>query len=125
MIRIIFLIIFSILSTTIFASDSFILDSFSEATKLSKLTNKPILLIFGADYCSHCSKLKTDILQLNLSPNIDNYIICFLDIGKNPNLKQEYNIHVIPNSRIIKSGVETKPLIGYNKDNYISWLKSQ
>lgn len=125
MIKIIFwILVFGLCSTLTLASEGFILNSIDEANQLSKLTDKPILLIFGADYCVHCIKLKEDILNSNISEDIDKMIICFIDIAKNPKEKIEYNIKVIPNSRIIYSNKSNNPIIGYNKDNYITWLKS-
>jgi thioredoxin-related protein len=110
-------------STTLFANDSFILSSIDETQKLSKLTNKPALIIFGADYCKFCSMLKQDVLNKQLSPSIDKYIICYVDIKDNTELKDKYQVSLIPDSRIFIDLTEKRKTKGYNKDTYLQWLK--
>jgi thioredoxin-related protein len=106
------------------ANDGFILNSLPEANKLSRLTNKPVLLIFGADHCRFCESLKKDILDLKLSPHIDKYIICYVDIAKNPEYKKEYSVGIIPDSRIMRNNKEISKNKGYLRDNYIIWINN-
>lgn len=105
------------------AKDSFILSSLDEAMVLSQSTNKPVLLIFGADYCRYCISLKENILNLELSPEINKYIICYIDIKIHSDLKKQYSVSTIPDSRIIIDNKQQKSIIGYNRQKYISWLK--
>jgi thioredoxin-related protein len=116
--------IFSILalSTVAFGADGFILDSIEEANKLSKATNKPMLIIFGADYCKFCSLLKEDILNHEFSPAVDQYIICYIDIKNNPDVKHKYGVSTIPDSRIFTDTKEINRIRGYSKDTYKKWL---
>jgi thiol-disulfide isomerase/thioredoxin len=109
-------------STIIFANDGFILSSIEETQKLSKLTNKPALIIFGADYCQFCQVLKQDILANQLNPSIDKYIICYVDTEDNPDLKNKYKISSIPDSRIFIDNKQVSKTTGYSKDTYIKWL---
>ena len=123
MVKLIYLIsVIGILLTTASANDRFILDSFEQTNRLSQETNKPALIIFGSDDCKFCNLLKQDILDYKLSPSIDRYIICYIDIKKNPELKNEYDVSVIPDSRILINGKETNRTKGYSKTNYIKWL---
>ena len=123
MVKLIYLIsVICILFTTVLANDGFILDSIDATHRLSRETGKPILIIFGADDCKFCNALKQDILDNNLSPEIDKYIICYIDIKKNPELKNEYAVSVIPDSRILINGKETNRTKGYSKTNYMKWL---
>ncbi len=105
------------------AKDNFILDSLGEAVSLSESTKQPILLIFGADYCRYCVNLKKNIIDLELSPEIDKYIICYIDIKIHSDLKKQYSVSTIPDSRIIIDNKQQKSIIGYNRQKYISWLK--
>jgi len=111
-------------STTIFANDSFILSSIEETQKLSKLTNKPALIIFGADYCKFCQILKQDILTNQLNPSVDKYIICYIDVKDNPDLKNKYKISSIPDSRILIDNEQVSKTTGYSKNTYIKWLNN-
>jgi thioredoxin-related protein len=111
-------------STILFANDGFILSSIEETQKLSKLTNRPALIIFGADYCKFCNVLKQDILNHQLSPAVDKYIICYVDIKENSALKDKYGISIIPDSRIFVNSKEAHKTKGYSKDIYIKWLNN-
>jgi len=113
----------AILATVTSANDTFILNSIEETKRLSKLTNKPALIIFGADYCKFCNNLKEDILNNELSPIIDNYIICYIDIKSSPELKTEYDISMIPDSRMFIDNKEISRIKGYNIKNYKKWIQ--
>lgn len=115
----------AILVTFASANDSFILNSIEETKRLSKLTNKPALIIFGADYCKFCNSLKEDILNNELSPIVDNYIICYIDIKSSPELKKEYHISMIPDSRILLNNQELSRKKGYSKESYKLWLENK
>lgn len=99
----------------------FVLDSLTEAKELSKLTNQNVLAIFGSDDCEFCQKLKTDLSD-KLTSSIDSYIICYIDLKDNPNMKQEFKIRTIPDSRIFDRDTQKNQYIGYNKEGYIEWL---
>ena len=113
-----------IMSVPAISKDSFVLDSLGEAQELCEVTHKPLLLIFGADYCKYCHKLQEDISNSKLSPAIDEYIICYIDIQKHNDLKTQYGVSIIPDSRIIKSNKETDSIKGYGTQKYISWLNN-
>lgn len=112
-----------VMNMSLIAKEGFILNSIDEAKILSRTTERPILLIFGAEYCSYCVSLKQNILNLNLSPEIDQYIICYIDIKIHTDLKKQYSVSTIPDSRIIINNQETKSVIGYNQKKYRNWLK--
>jgi thioredoxin-related protein len=123
--KIIYLIfVFLLTINTALSRDGFILDSFTEAKTLSKKTKRPVLLIFGADYCNYCSLLKTDILSNKLSPEVDNYIVCYIDLKEMPNFKNDYGVSIIPDSRIIVDDMEISSTKGYGNRKYRSWLQN-
>ena len=121
----IYLLFFIAISITVAsANDNFILNSIEETKRLSKLTNKPALIIFGADYCKFCTELKSAIFVEPLKSATDKYIICYLDLDENPELKQEYDISIIPDSRIIKNNKQISGIKGYTASNYLKWLNN-
>jgi thioredoxin-like negative regulator of GroEL len=107
----------------IFASN-FVLSSLEEAQNLSKSTKQPILAIFGSDSCSFCTKLINDIDNGQLTDYLDSYIICYIDLKTNANIKNKYKVNMIPDSRIIIDNKEVSKATGYNKNEYIKWLKN-
>jgi thioredoxin-related protein len=111
-------------SSLTYAKDSFILGSLSEAKTLAKSTNKPLLIIFGADYCRYCNDLKQDILSYELSPEVNPYIICYLDISQDTELKTKYNISVLPDSRIFVKDQQKSKNTGYSIKQYKTWLNN-
>lgn len=125
MIKIIYLIFFlSVLLTIASANEKFLLSSLDEALILSNDTKKPILLIFGAEYCVHCGRLKHDVLSKDFENFIDKYIVCYVDIQTNSDLKKKYGVSVVPDSRIIKSDQTISSIVGYSKNAYQKWLQN-
>lgn len=104
-------------------ADTFILNSLAEAQTLSKETQKPILLIFGADSCDFCSLLKNDLNSV-LKKDVDNFIVCYLDLKSNPELKRQYNVTLIPDSRIISNEKTNTVIKGYKQKDYKKWLEN-
>jgi thioredoxin-like negative regulator of GroEL len=105
-----------------FASEQTFVNSLEDAVILSENTSMPVLLIFGADWCKNCVSLKQDITKQDIATVIDGFIICYINIDENKELTKTYQVKNIPNSRIISGGIETNPLVGYNKQNYKKWL---
>lgn len=108
------------LTTALFSNDTFILDSFDEAKVLAQETSKPVLIVFGADYCAYCLKLKQDLL---LSKDIE-HIVCYVDIQDHTDLKDKYNVGVIPDSRVIINNKEVGSFKGYSPQKYFTWLNN-
>lgn len=105
-----------------YANETFIMRDIGDAQRISNSLNKPMLLIFGTDDCRFCNLLKDDILSFNLSPAIDKYIICYIDVNNNEDLKKKYDISVIPDSRIIFQDKTKSRIKGYSKNKYNEWL---
>lgn len=115
--------IFISLSTLIYANEGFILSSIEETLQLSEETGKTPLIIFGSDDCRYCLKLKKDLLD-NKIPEMDRYIICYVNIKTNPEYKKEYKISLIPDSKILVNKEVKYSMTGYSLENYKKWLKN-
>ena len=118
-----FLFAIILLSSALYGAD-FTVKSLDEAKTLSKSTKQPILVIFGSDNCSFCTKLKDDISNGQLTEYVDPYIICYVDLKDNGEYKTEYKISIIPDSRILVDNKEVSKAVGYNKNDYSKWLKN-
>jgi len=124
MIKVIYMLFaIGLIMTAASANDSFIVTSLKDAKMLSESTKKPILLIFGADYCKYCNELKSDLFASPLKELTDNYIICYVDVDKEPNIKS-YSVTMIPDSRVIKNNREIAKIKGYSSNNYVRWIKN-
>lgn len=88
------------------------LDNYNEAVNISQKFNQPLILLFSADWCVYCLKLKKDI-----SDNIDKFedtTICIVDIDKNKNLSKKYGVRSIPKTLVFNNqGNKIKEFNGY------------
>jgi thioredoxin-related protein len=117
-------ILFVIFSSVCLSNDGFILDSIAEAEKLSVSTGQPILLIFGADYCSNCITLKKDILNKKVGASINRFIICYIDLEKKQDYKQKHQITMMPDSRILINSKTVSRMQGYSRHDFIKWIEN-
>lgn len=113
-------IILSILCFNVYANPPIYVDSLEDAVALQKNVQHDILLIFSSDKCVYCNVLKKELPDMN----IQNKIICIIDIDRNANLKKQYRVSIIPDTRIISDGTERKKLVGYkNKTHYLNSIE--
>lgn len=99
-------------------------DSLEDAMALSESTKMPALVIFGADWCGYCKTLKNHISSGDLNKQLDNYIICYIDVEKNPELKREFSVKTLPDSRIFIENQEKSQYKGYDKNKYKKWIEN-
>lgn len=92
-----------------------------DAIVLQQNTDIDLILIFTADWCRFCDKLKNDIVSDELM--LSDKIVCYIDIDKSRKIAKQYGVKTIPDSRLIKNQKEIKKVIGYNnKTQYIKDL---
>lgn len=96
-------------------------DDIDQAEKIAKFYNKKLILIFSAEWCLYCKKLKSDIENLK---DKDKYILCLVDINKNKIIADKYKVKILPTSIVLKDNIEQERISGYNKNDYINWLRS-
>lgn len=114
-----------LLSSTIGAEKSpVIVHSLEDAIALSESSKKDILLVFSADWCKNCIRLKDQFLYTN-DQSLENIIICIVDFDKQSDIIKEYKVKKIPDSRVIRNNIEISQIVGFtNKDNYKQWLQN-
>ena len=94
-------------------------DSFIE----SKQSNKDLLIVFSADWCSNCVVFKKHLMEDNSS--LSNMVVCIIDFDSNTDLVKEYNVRKIPDFRYYRNSVELSQKIGYsNKEQFAKWIQS-
>jgi thioredoxin-like negative regulator of GroEL len=109
---IIYLFLFSF-TTALSANEPVFVNNYEEAVK-----SKNAVVIFGADWCGSCIKLKNEIKEINF----DDYAVCVLDAEKEKNFSNQYKIRSYPTSIILKNGKEHSRKTGYKKSDYEIWL---
>jgi len=107
------------------ANETYILqNNINDTIKLATEINKPVLIIFSADWCKHCTILKDDFTNNKLT-EISNYVICIVDVDTNKEIKKEFGIKSLPTSIILSNNVEKSRKIGYSNKEYKGWLTAQ
>lgn len=96
-------------------------DTPEDALILSKEIQVDTLLIFSADWCGACDKMKKD-LNDDMSV-LDDLIVCYIDFDKRPDLVKEFQVKLIPDYMIYSDNKEIKRKRGYkSKEEFKKWL---
>ena len=78
------------------------------------------LIIFGADWCPACVKLKNFV---NSNPKeLEGFDIQIIDIDKNPEVKKGLKIRLLPTSVIFDNDKLQSKLEGYTQSNFTNWI---
>lgn len=117
-----FIIGLCVISQYSYADNVAVVSSLEDAVALSESTKMPVLVIFGADWCVHCKNLKKDIDNGQLNKELDSYIVCYVDIDKHKDLKKEFQVKSLPDSRILKDQKEISSIRGYIPKDYKKWI---
>lgn len=94
-----------------------------QAKIAAKELGKDILVIFETEWCTTCKMFKKESIFDN-EENIDNYILCFLDIEKDKEVAQQYMVKSLPYYLVVDSeGNVIKKGSGYkSKTTFLKWL---
>lgn len=100
---------------------------FNYALNLSQAQNKTVVMIFDSDSCVYCDLFKEDVLsnsdvQKELN---NNFIALLVDINKNPEIADEYNVFGTPIIHFTDStGKSIAKIEGYvDSDEFLQSLK--
>lgn len=96
----------------------------NDAVALSESTGQSVVLIFGATWCPYCVELKKDINDGNFGRELDNKIVCYIDVDKHKDLKKEYDVRTLPDTRYLVDKKEKSQIKGYNEPKFKVWLKN-
>jgi thiol:disulfide interchange protein len=104
------------------------ISSYEEALKASKEQNKQIFLFLTAEWCGWCKKMKSGTLNdPKVKEKLDQYIVYFLDIDKEPQAAQKFKIKTVPAYMVIDSEESfTIKGSGYRStDSFLDWLSTE
>ena len=75
-------------------------------------TNKPIFMIFHAEWCNP-SKLSIPSIEKLIKKYHNKYKFIKIDVDKNPNIASKYNVKGIPNFILIENGCKNRQKHGF------------
>jgi thioredoxin-like negative regulator of GroEL len=111
------------ISDRAYGENAYFMNNLVDAIALSESSKKPVLVIFGADWCRYCGVLHKDLEDEDAAKALDDFIVCSIDIDKDKDLAKEYGVKSLPDSRIIKDKVEVSIYVGYKgKVKYLTWI---
>lgn len=96
--------------------------SLDESIEIGKRENKNLLIIFSIDGCVYCDILKNEVVMYD----IDNYVLCIIDVTNNSELAKAFKLRIFPTSVILSVQKNDEKIldtfIGYNKEKYPLWI---
>lgn len=99
--------------------------TYKEALDVAKITKQKILVVFTADWCSPCKKLKADTLDATeIKELLIPYIVIYIDTDNNKELAHRFNVESLPSyfvidaEKVIKAGSGLK-----SPGDFKLWLK--
>lgn len=76
-------------------------DTLDDAKKMAKAANKFILIDFTATWCKPCKKMEQDFWHnSNYKTTLDKFIVVPIDLDRNRDIAQHYNVRSIPNVKL-------------------------
>jgi thiol-disulfide isomerase/thioredoxin len=91
------------------------------STFLKENDDKVVIIKFSASWCGPCKKLAP--LVKKIAESQDKIELADVDIDKNSELCEEYNVNSIPHC-VIKYGKRTSPaIVGFKPDKLVDELK--
>lgn len=105
---------------------SLVITTYEEALTEAKRSDRKILIVFGANWCAWCHKLKETVKSPEVKKAIDdgNIIYIYVDTDNRKDLARKYNVNAIPayvlidkNENTIRSGSGFK-----DPTNFANWL---
>ena len=121
--------VFSIMPTLSFSQEKVIKvtvssPTYDEAIELAKESNKKIFLLFYGEFCGPCNSIKEELMKPEVLKVLDSYVVCYVDLVKEKELRQTYKVRSVPTFFIIdKDEKIIKKESGYKSSDYlINWL---
>lgn len=99
--------------------------TFEQAKRMSQESNRRILVMFTAEWCSWCQKMKNETLHdPGVQTAMQNYIFLMIDTDKDSSVSSKFGVRGLP-TFVITDSTEAKLRVasGYqDKDKFIQFL---
>lgn len=76
-------------------------DEFDEAVKLSQLHQRPILVVFGAKWCSWCRKLEEELAKEVAEKILTQWVVVKIDVDDYPEIATQMQASALPGLRVL------------------------
>lgn len=78
--------------------------TYDEAIKLAGKLNRPVFVIFSAEWCGPCQKMKQEVWpNPKIQEAMKSYIVLKLDADRSPKESREFNVSYLPAGFIVNS----------------------
>jgi len=83
---------------------------------LLKSTKESVIVLFSADFCGPCQRLKP--LFKKLGSTAVNSIFIIVDVSDNDDIASEYKINRIPEIKVFKEEKQIDGMMGANEESF-------
>lgn len=80
-----------------------LLQNFDAAVQRAQLAGRPLLVVFGATWCSWCRKLESDLASRDAEPILRQWVVVKLDVDNEPELAERFQATTLPALRVVNS----------------------
>jgi thiol-disulfide isomerase/thioredoxin len=78
-------------------------DRYDQAVKESQIQQRPILVVLGAEWCSWCRKLESEMATPAATSTLDRWVVVKVDVDASPDIAEKLNASALPALRILRS----------------------
>lgn len=100
---------------------------FASGLEQSQVTQKPLLVVFGAEWCSWCRKLERELASDAASTVRDEWTLVKVDVDEEEELASKYGVQALPTIVVVDTtGAKIESVEGYMPmDQLAGWLAEQ
>ncbi len=100
---------------------------FASGLEQSQATQKPLLVVFGAEWCSWCRKLERELTSEAASSVRDEWTLAKVDVDEDEELASKYDVQALPTIVVVDTtGAKIESVEGYMPiDQLAGWLADQ
>lgn len=101
--------------------------SFASGLEQSQVNQKPLFVLFGAEWCSWCRKLEKELATDAASRIRDEWLLVKVDVDEDEELAIKFSVQALPTIVVVDStGAKIESIEGYLPiDQLAGWLEEQ
>lgn len=100
---------------------------FESGLEQSQITQKPLLVVFGAEWCSWCRKLERELASEAAATVRDEWTLAKVDVDEEEELASKYGVQALPTIVVVDTtGAKIESIEGFMPmDQLAEWLADQ
>ncbi|MFN7291099.1 MAG: thioredoxin domain-containing protein [Pirellula sp.] len=101
--------------------------SFSAGLEQAQVKQKPLIVVFGAEWCSWCRKLENELATDAASTIRDEWMLAKVDVDEDEELASKFSVQALPTIVVVDTtGAKIESVEGYLPiDQLAGWLEEQ